>query len=581
MSLQLKHIKKSFQQECVFDDVSLTIDKSGLYFLYGASGCGKSTLLNIIAGYEAIDEGERIADEVHIAYIFQNFELINELNVEENIFLSCDLFQRAHTHRQEEIIQQLKIDELLNYYPNELSQGQRQRIGIARVLMEDPDIILCDEPTESLDIDNKIQVMELLKQLSKEKAVVIASHDENLLKEYADVRWEIAKRTIILHDEDDYNSVSLQHHPQQHYQPSPLLKSYIKRLGGKRYIVSAICICLITLLWGVLLRTYGTMFPKVPYETVLNQDVLYVTNYSYDKEKWQILCKDELNHPYVRFSPVAINGREYKINVFPLPENSGIELKEHEIAINQLTKNQLTHLLGVSEEELIGQSLSLTYELEFAYKKQFVIKEIVEETALQDTMQIYYDETAFLAYLKQAGGKFMDTQFEEYGYMDANYIMENTKANRDKQEQLKGVAVYNPVLDEQKNSVNNNSVFKFMFITLFGAIAVVETFFMIFYIGKLIEKDKAALVIFHTVGVPIEQIKKAYMREKITYTIAGSVLAGGLGCILLLTQQIQYIAIFLLYVCFIMNVYLFTIKKTLKKMDVANISFILKEDKDK
>lgn len=118
------------------------------------SGSGKSTLLNILAGYEEIDSGQRIIDkDIHITSIFQTYELINELTVYENLKMLEDIYNEDVS--MDSIMQQLGLQEIKDHYPYELSAGQQQRVGIARALMQKPQVIICDEPTESLDIENK------------------------------------------------------------------------------------------------------------------------------------------------------------------------------------------------------------------------------------------------------------------------------------------------------------------------------------------------------------------------------------------------------------------------------------------
>ena len=149
---------KSFNQNQLFENISLHISQPGFYVLWGESGCGKSTLLNIIAGFDQFDSGNIKINE-KVMMVFQNYELIDELNVYDNIFLG-----RKITSKSQELCSKLKIDHLFKQFPNELSGGQKQRAGIARALISQPSIICCDEPTESLDVENKQIVLEILKE---------------------------------------------------------------------------------------------------------------------------------------------------------------------------------------------------------------------------------------------------------------------------------------------------------------------------------------------------------------------------------------------------------------------------------
>ena len=162
MQLALQNIHKSFGNHIVFQNLSFDFSNCGFYLLCGKSGSGKSTLLNILAGYEEIDSGQRIIDkDIHITSIFQTYELINELTVYENLKMLEDIYNEDVS--MDSIMQQLGLQEIKDHYPYELSAGQQQRVGIARALMQKPQVIICDEPTESLDIENKKIVLDLLK----------------------------------------------------------------------------------------------------------------------------------------------------------------------------------------------------------------------------------------------------------------------------------------------------------------------------------------------------------------------------------------------------------------------------------
>ena len=155
----------------------------GLYFIKGESGCGKTTLLNIIAGYEDFDRGKRIVDkDIHISMIFQNFELINELSVRDNINIYQYLYYKDNQNQG--IIEDLGLEEFLDYYPQELSYGQQQRVAIARSLIHANDIILCDEPTGSLDKDNTQDIINILKEMKQQdKTVIIVTHDQSIAQQ--------------------------------------------------------------------------------------------------------------------------------------------------------------------------------------------------------------------------------------------------------------------------------------------------------------------------------------------------------------------------------------------------------------
>ena len=200
--IQLRSITMKFGNLIVFDGLTIAFDRGQLNFVTGESGSGKTTLLNILAGYQQPTSGTVTIDG-NIATIFQNYELIDELTIKENILLG----QRRFTKSQYALIKRLGLSTLLHFYPNELSGGQRQRVGIARALLQKPDIILCDEPTESLDYANKDIVMDLLSSLSVNTIVIIATHDQRILDRYPGNRYHLENHTLTFHETPPMNTM--------------------------------------------------------------------------------------------------------------------------------------------------------------------------------------------------------------------------------------------------------------------------------------------------------------------------------------------------------------------------------------
>ena len=183
------------------DNVSFKIPSKGLYFITGESGSGKSTLLNIIGGLDKIDTGsikvgnlalETLSKKDLVKYrntcvgfIFQDYNLFLEYNVYDNVKLALELSNQESKTDIEEILKRVGLYDLRLRNINELSGGQRQRVAIARALVKNPQVILADEPTGNLDSDTSRQIMELLKEISKDKCVIVVTHDKTLVNEFA------------------------------------------------------------------------------------------------------------------------------------------------------------------------------------------------------------------------------------------------------------------------------------------------------------------------------------------------------------------------------------------------------------
>ena len=205
--LELKNVQKVYRTKAgvvnALDGVSLKFPSFGMVFISGKSGCGKTTLLNVIGGLDGIDGGEIYINDKNfstfsaeeydsyrntlVGFVFQEYNLLSEYTVEYNIKIAMEL-QGVPVDEEafEKLLKDMEIDALRNRKPAELSGGQRQRVAIARALVKQPRIIMADEPTGALDSATGMQVLDTLKKLSKEKLVIVVSHDGEFAEKYAD-----------------------------------------------------------------------------------------------------------------------------------------------------------------------------------------------------------------------------------------------------------------------------------------------------------------------------------------------------------------------------------------------------------
>ena len=179
------------------DGVNLTLEEGKFVVILGPSGAGKSTLLNLLGGLDKATEGKVFYNDKelgtmndsklsefrlkNIGFVFQFFDLIPELTAEENVMFPAKLAKKKET-AESDLYSALDIGDRVKHYPAELSGGQQQRAAIARALINDPDVILCDEPTGNLDKRSGEEVMNLLKKLNQEqnKTVIIVTHDSDI-----------------------------------------------------------------------------------------------------------------------------------------------------------------------------------------------------------------------------------------------------------------------------------------------------------------------------------------------------------------------------------------------------------------
>lgn len=215
--IQTENVKKSYIsgniETLALKGVSLNIEKGEFTAIAGPSGSGKTTFLNIISGLDSQFEGNVVLSDKninkmsktelssfrrdHIGFIFQSYNLIPVLTVEENIeyiMLLQNVLKEERKERVLKILEEVGLKGFEKRFPSQLSGGQQQRVAVARAIVSKPDIILADEPTANLDSKTGESLLEMMKELNKEKNItfIFSTHDERIMHK--------SKRLIILHD---------------------------------------------------------------------------------------------------------------------------------------------------------------------------------------------------------------------------------------------------------------------------------------------------------------------------------------------------------------------------------------------
>ena len=206
--LQLKNIKKNYEsgEEIVkaLKGINIEFRESEFVAILGPSGCGKTTLLNIIGGLDHYTSGDLIIDGIstkkykdrdwdtyrnhRIGFVFQNYNLITHQSVLSNVELALTLSgvdKKTRRKKAIEVLEKVGLKDQMYKKPNQMSGGQMQRVAIARALVNDPDILLADEPTGALDTKTSIQIMEILKEISKDRLIIMVTHNPDLASKYA------------------------------------------------------------------------------------------------------------------------------------------------------------------------------------------------------------------------------------------------------------------------------------------------------------------------------------------------------------------------------------------------------------
>lgn len=225
--LELRDIRKTYKigeiETKALDGVSVTFREKEFVAILGSSGSGKTTCLNVIGGLDRYDSGDlliqgRSTKEFKprdwdayrnntIGFVFQSYNLITHLSIVANVELGMTLsgVSSSEKHRRAlEVLDQVGLSEHLHKKPNQLSGGQMQRVAIARALANDPQILLCDEPTGALDTETSRQIMDLIQEQSKDRLVIMVTHNPDLARDYADriIRFQDGK---LIDDSNPYN----------------------------------------------------------------------------------------------------------------------------------------------------------------------------------------------------------------------------------------------------------------------------------------------------------------------------------------------------------------------------------------
>ena len=204
--IELKNISKDFGKQKILNDISLEIKKGEFVSIIGPSGAGKTTLLNIIGTIESFknsNDSQLILNEneiktlndnqlsdfrnKNIGFIFQFHQLLPELNLEENIILPAmigNVPKKSYSNKVKELAKLLGIEGILKKYPDSISGGERQRVAVARALINDPTILLADEPTGNLDSKNEQIIMNFFKKLNTEMGltIILVTHNKDFAK---------------------------------------------------------------------------------------------------------------------------------------------------------------------------------------------------------------------------------------------------------------------------------------------------------------------------------------------------------------------------------------------------------------
>lgn len=481
MLLELKDIDKGFKvgEKKLFyalHNINTSFNKGEFVSILGPSGSGKSTMLNLIAGLDIPTSGELIIEgksskrfrkkdwdlyrKNNIGFIFQNFNLIEHLTALENVEIVMNLIGLSYFARQKrarELLKKVGLEKHLNHKPHELSGGQKQRVSIARALANDPDIILADEPTGSLDKRTGKQIMKLIKSIAKTKLVIMVTHNEKLAREYSsrilsikDGEIQSDKQIKEVKTNKNKSTLRKKNSVMSFIEAFKLSMRNMKKKKG-RVIITTIAGCIgiigFTLITGLgnganiyidkQLNRFGTANVLVLRENTKEVDdngkeniVLVKSEVNYDKILNNEFLKDKIankrKHIPMESATVKLNDRKNqektangneRIQIYGLAENKHLQFLEEnvkgelpkegnfDVIVNQATARSILKDLELDTDdtkEAISKKIILTFNIpnsDVKTEKEFTVSGIVSEIDI-GLSTIYYNYNDVKAWLE-------------------------------------------------------------------------------------------------------------------------------------------------------------------------------------
>ncbi len=392
--LELKNIKKSYKTgdfiQHALKGVDLKFRTNEFVAILGPSGSGKTTLLNIIGGLDHYDSGDLVINNKStrkfndsnwdsyrnncIGFIFQSYNLIGHISVLENVEMSTILSGYSKKKRRKKALEALEkvgLKEHIHKKPNQLSGGQMQRVAIARSLVNDPDIILADEPTGALDTKTSKQIMDLIKEIAKDKLVIMVTHNPELAKDYATRIIEFKDGEIlsdsdkVSDDEKDKDKFNIKKTKMSYKSAINLSFNNLKTKKGRTFITSfasSIGIIGIALILS-LSNGFQIKIEEFEHDT-LSQAPVVITEQGFDSSTFEFNEENKL--------------KEYtkKEEIYPL-EN--MENKTHK---NRLTLDYVSYIEKI-DKELVG-AISYVKATNFN-----ILTKVNDKTKLLNSKQIF------------------------------------------------------------------------------------------------------------------------------------------------------------------------------------------------
>ena len=456
--IQISNLTKTYVSEkketkVALNDINISLPNNGMCFIIGKTGCGKTTLLNMIGKLDTFEKGSIVVDNVdiktlsekeadgyrskYIGFIFQEYNLLENLSVYENIALSYEIEgKEVNSEEIKEVLTRLQIPNYENRMIYELSGGEKQRVAIARTLIKKPKLILADEPTGNLDNGTGKEIIEILKELSKEILVVIVSHNEDFANKYGDKIIELANGEKINEKEiklEYNNNRNLEITKEKGLSNKRIIQFGLRNLSLKlKHLILMVLISSIS--FAMLAISLSLLF--VDKEKIVN-DTMDERGYEYGivrVEKPFNSLEPDYNISHEMVEELRKDG----LNVYPilsdeifhidLPQNYNYKMRGY-IEVDEKICDELgCDLIYGKLPETINEVAISKYSCEFLVKHNFIdiIKgEITENEESELSEKEYSDILGLEAFEPRE-----DSSLVLYGKTDTEYVASNASTGK-------------------------------------------------------------------------------------------------------------------------------------------------------
>jgi len=573
--LKVTNLLKNFQNEerNVLNNVTFEASRGELIAIIGKSGSGKTTLMNIIAGLEkpsagfVFFDGEELTtykeDEYsifrneNIGIVFQEFNLIEELNVIDNVILPLTLISPNNKENKKQGMQLLKkfrIDNICKRLAKNLSGGEKAKVGISRAMINNPDMVLCDEPTGSLDSENAVIVFQTLKQISKDKLVIVVTHDDALIEEYA-------TRLIRIHDgkiiSDETRQPNIRKESTKTYRrnlkkenPAATSKLILSHLANRKNKFS-LTITSLSFSFLFMLLTFMFLFGfryninrslneisnpneyigiKYNYTEINEADRQYITqNFDVKEVFLKEVYRNTLSNESATFDTTIEN----------IPEDQDdFNFKKRLIGSHPNTQNQVLVSKNIAEQ-LVGEELTLKEMIEELKTQTFVIRigeDILKTVQVSGIVDVEYSDDELHIYIPNTTLSSWQEEAQPTNIVNLNneliIIINNTKNIKTIQNEL--LENRDIVLEKSTRAVEDELHIQYSFVSTALLTVSIASFglaaaTLYIQINSSIRSQQKKVAILYSLGATKISIHKIFVYEMEIVCLASFIVASVLA----------------------------------------------------